>query len=123
MSSSPIVDRIRIIPRPDDFLDRNVGSSGEVFFNGATSSLRVYSGKDRSGFELARADLQNIEDNALTSKLTDLGYSTSQGGGNTSITVSDTAPQDATEGQLWFDTDTGVLFVYYGEWIQPSSAG
>jgi hypothetical protein len=46
MSSAPIVDRIRIIPRPDEFLDRNVGSSGEVFFNRATNSLRVYSGKD-----------------------------------------------------------------------------
>jgi plastocyanin len=60
MSSAPIVDRIRIIPRPDDFLDRNVGSSGEVFFNKATSSLRVYNGKDRGGFEVARADLNNV---------------------------------------------------------------
>lgn len=123
MSSSPIVDRIRIIPRPDDFLDRNVGSSGEVFFNDATSSLRVYTGKDRSGFEIARADLSNVPDNSLTSKLTELGYSTSEQGGNTSITVSDSAPTDADEGQLWFDTDSGVLFVYYGEWIQPSSSG
>ena len=63
MSSAPIVDRIRIIPRPDDFLDRNVGSSGEVFFNKATNSLRVYSGKDRSGFEIARADLANVDIN------------------------------------------------------------
>jgi hypothetical protein len=122
-NSAPIVDRIRIIPRPDDFLDRNVGSSGEVFFNGATSSLRVYSGKDRSGFELARADLTNIDETALNNKLIDLGYSVSQGGGNTSITVSDSAPTDAEEGQLWFDTDTGVLFVYFGQWIQPSSPG
>jgi len=60
MSSAPIVDRIRIIPRPSDFLDRNVGSSGEVFFNRATNSLRVYSGKDRAGFEIARADLANV---------------------------------------------------------------
>ena len=30
---SPVVDRIRIIPRSDDFLDRNVGSSGEVFYD------------------------------------------------------------------------------------------
>ena len=60
MSSTPIVDRIRIIPRPDDFLDRNVGASGEVFFNKATNSLRVYSGKDLSGFEIARADLNNV---------------------------------------------------------------
>ncbi|MDA9954288.1 hypothetical protein N9D61_08225 [Planktomarina sp.] len=69
MSSSPIVDRIRIIPRPDDFLDRNVGSSGEVFFNKATSSLRVYSGKDLSGFEIARADLTNVTSNALSAKV------------------------------------------------------
>ena len=59
-SSAPIVDRIRIIPRPTDFLDRNVGSSGEVFFSKETNSLRVYSGRDRSGFELARADLANV---------------------------------------------------------------
>jgi len=70
MSSAPIVDRIRIIPRPSDFLDRNVGSSGEVFFNKATSSLRVYSGKDRSGFEIARADLNNVTGASLLSKLT-----------------------------------------------------
>jgi len=61
MSSAPIVDRIRIIPRPDDFLNRNVGASGEVFFNRATNSLRVYSGKDRAGFEIARADLANVD--------------------------------------------------------------
>jgi plastocyanin len=60
MSSAPIVDRIRIIPRPADFLGRNVGSSGEVFFNKESSSLRVYSGKDRGGFEIARADLNNV---------------------------------------------------------------
>jgi len=40
---APIVDRIRIIPRPDDFLDRNVGSSGEVFFDKQANTLRLYS--------------------------------------------------------------------------------
>lgn len=69
MSSALIVDRIRIIPRPDDFLDRNVGSSGEVFFNKETSSLRVYSGKDVSGFEIARADLNNVDSQTLASKI------------------------------------------------------
>ena len=59
--SNIVIDRIRIIPRPDDFLDRNVGSSGEVFFNRATNSLRVYSGNDRGGFELAKADLSNVD--------------------------------------------------------------
>ena len=73
MSSAPIVDRIRIIPRPNDFLDRNVGSSGEVFFNRATSSLRVYNGKDAAGFEIARADLDNVSDAAFTAKATATG--------------------------------------------------
>ena len=54
LNSSPIVDRLRILPRPDEFLDRNVGSSGEVFYNRDTNSLRVFSGKDRGGFEIAR---------------------------------------------------------------------
>ena len=49
---SPVVDRIRIIPRSDDFLDRNVGSSGEVFYDKQSNSLRVYSGKDQGGFTL-----------------------------------------------------------------------
>ena len=44
---SPVVDRIRIIPRSDDFLDRNVGSSGEVFYDQQSNSLRVFSGTDR----------------------------------------------------------------------------
>lgn len=61
MSSAPIVDRIRIIPRPNDFLDRNVGSSGELFFSRDSNSLRVYSGRDRGGFEVARADLANVD--------------------------------------------------------------
>ena len=69
MSSAPIVDRIRIIPRPSDFLDRNVGSSGEVFFNKVTNSLRVYSGKDAAGFEIARADLNNVSSSVLASKI------------------------------------------------------
>ena len=54
MNSAPIVDRIRIIPRAKDFLDRSTGSSGEVFFSKETNTLRVYSGRtaNRGGFEV-----------------------------------------------------------------------
>jgi len=71
--SNPIVDRIRIIPRPEDFLDRNVGASGEVFYNRETSSLRVYNGKDRGGYEIARADLNNISNSDFATKATAAG--------------------------------------------------
>lgn len=73
MSSTPIVDRIRIIPRPSDFLNRNVGASGEVFFSTETNSLRVYSGRDRGGFEIARADLTNISNSEFSAKATASG--------------------------------------------------
>ena len=75
MSSAPIVDRIRIIPRPNDFLDRNIGSSGEVFFNRSTNSLRVYSGRDRAGFEIARSDLNNVSNDVFLAKATEAGIS------------------------------------------------
>ena len=42
MTTSAIFDRVRIIPRPDDFLDRNVGSSGEVFYDQQADTLRLY---------------------------------------------------------------------------------
>ena len=51
-NSAPVVDRIRIIPRPDDFLDRNVGASGEVFYDKQANTLRVYSGKQQGGYTL-----------------------------------------------------------------------
>ena len=155
MSSAPIVDRIRIIPRPDDFLDRNVGSSGEVFFDRAANTLRVYSGKDRGGFEIARADLANVDTtNFLTeSGLGDLSIESFQdvmymlgpptdgqvlvwrsdhwmpediqAGGGASVDVSDTAPSDPQAGNLWLDTNSGKLYIYYedqdsAQWVQPA---
>jgi hypothetical protein len=127
MSSAPIVDRIRIIPRPNDFLDRNVGASGEVFFNRATNSLRVYSGRDRGGFEIAKTDLSNISNAAFAAKATAAGVG---GGGitpetGTSISVSATAPQDPDNGSLWLNTNNGYLYVYVNDgnssqWIQPA---
>jgi len=72
-NAAPIVDRIRIIPRPEDFLDRNVGSSGEVFFSRETNSLRVYSGKVAGGYELAKTDLTNISNSDFATKATAAG--------------------------------------------------
>lgn len=122
----PVVDRIRILPRPSDFLDRTVGSKGEVFYSNSTNSLRIFNGSDKGGVEIARADLSNVSDLQLTSRLSNLGIIGGGGGGasgNASITVSSSPPIDPENGQLWFDTDTGVLFVYYTTWLQPSSSG
>jgi hypothetical protein len=41
----------------------------------------------------------------------------SSGGGGASVTVSDTAPVDPEQGDLWFESDTGGMFVYYDDGV------
>jgi len=123
-SNAPVVDRIRIIPRPDDFLNRNVGSSGEVFYNKQSDTLRVYSGKIAGGYELARADLNNISDADFLAKAVAAGVGGGTGGG-AQVDVSDTAPVSPTEGNIWFDSTSGKIYVYIDDgdsqqWVQPS---
>jgi hypothetical protein len=46
------------------------------------------------------------------------------GSGGTSVSVDDTAPSSPSPGNLWLDTNTGILYVYFDDgnseqWIQP----
>lgn len=44
-------------------------------------------------------------------------------GGSGGITVSDTIPSSPTTGQLWFESDTGKLFIYYdSSWVDISGS-
>ena len=52
MSSSPIVNRIRVIPRETDFLENNVGSRGEIYFDNDNDTLRLYNKETKGGFLL-----------------------------------------------------------------------
>jgi len=82
-NQAPVVDRIRIIPRPDDFLDRNVGASGEVFFDKTANTLRVYNGNLPGGFEVVTKT--NIKDAVEESKIATVEYTVvieNQGEGN-----------------------------------------
>ena len=43
-------------------------------------------------------------------------------GGGSSVTVSDTAPESPTAGNMWFKSDTGNLLVYYDSyWIDAGA--
>lgn len=77
MSSAPIVDRIRIIPRPDDFLDRNFGNSGEVFFDKDSQTLRLYDG-DTQGGHIAITN-SNIQNNLVDSGVAIVEYTVTVG--------------------------------------------
>lgn len=74
---APIVDRIRIIPRPDDFLDRNVGNSGEVFFDKAANTLRVYNGNLAGGYSVLTSN--NLSRHLETSGVSTVRYNVTVG--------------------------------------------
>jgi hypothetical protein len=61
---SELFDRIRVIPRAQSFLDRIVGSSGQIYTNKDTGSLRIYNGDEPAGVEISRADFQNTAQTA-----------------------------------------------------------
>jgi hypothetical protein len=79
-TQDPIVNRIRIIPRPDDFLDRNVGNSGELYYSKDANTLRVYSGRKRGGFEVVSED--NIRRNAARQGVATIKYTVTVTAGN-----------------------------------------
>jgi hypothetical protein len=60
MSKIPIFDAVRIIPRDDEFLNRKLGSRGEIFYDRESNSLRLYDGRTAGGISLAKANLTNV---------------------------------------------------------------
>ena len=77
--SEPIITNLRIVPRASDFLDRKLGSRGEVFFDQTTNTLRLYDGVLAGGHKLAKADLTNITNDVFAAKAAAAGISGSGG--------------------------------------------
>lgn len=71
---APVFDRVRLVPRPTDFLDRNTGSSGELFYEKETKTLRVYNGLQRGGFEIVSQPRLRV--NAADSEIATVKYNT-----------------------------------------------
>jgi hypothetical protein len=120
MAIAPIFRNLRIIPREADYLNKKYGSRGEIFFDRAANSLKLFDGENRGGTELARSDLVNVSDAVFVAKATAAGV----GGGSGSIEVSDTAPTSPNEGTIWFDSTTAKIYVYLNDgtssqWVQP----
>ena len=92
--SNPIVDRIRIIPRPNDFLDRNVGSSGEVFYSKESNTLRLYGGDAAGGYEIVTEN--NLRRNIASQQVATVKYAVTienQGDGNKYVLNGDYRPE------------------------------
>ena len=74
---APVFDRVRLVPRPNDFLNRNVGASGELFYEKETKTLRVYNGLERGGFEIVSQDRLRV--NAANAEVATVKYNVTIG--------------------------------------------
>jgi hypothetical protein len=57
---NPVVNLVRFTPNDEDFLNRKLGSRGEVFYDRDNDTLRIYNGADTAGIKLARNDLIGV---------------------------------------------------------------
>ncbi len=97
---------IRLAPNSADFLDQRRFDNGDLYYDATQKTLVLYDGVTKGGIPLLRADLSNAQSG--------LG-----------VAVATTPPADSRSGSLWFDTNTGVLYVYVddgdgNQWVQPA---
>jgi hypothetical protein len=104
MSSSPIVNRIRVIPRETDFLENNVGSRGEIYFDNDNDTLRLYNKETKGGFLL-------VNEKKLADALDGLSKQTA----SAQAIVSDNSPSNPSQGDLWWNSADGKLKIYYDD--------
>ena len=69
------IKTLRVIPRENDFLDRKIGSSGEIFYDQNQNTLRLYNGSLVGGFSLAKASLTNVSNSDFLAKANSAGFS------------------------------------------------
>jgi len=75
MAIIPVLNNIRLIPRESEFLDRKIGSRGEIFYDRDANTLRLYSGQSVSGVALAKSDLTNVSNADFLAKANSAGFS------------------------------------------------
>lgn len=86
---------LRLVGQTSSFLERTVGSNGEIFYDRDNTTLRIMDGQTPGGNLIAAG-----------------------------ASVSDTPPSSPQQGQVWIKASTGVLYIWYvdvlgGQWIQP----
>lgn len=72
----PIVDSIRILAKDPESLNRTTGAAGEIYLDPTHFTLRVFNGSTTGGIEIARADLINVNNSSIKSKITESNIAT-----------------------------------------------
>ena len=61
------VKNFRLLPADNGFLDRKIGSSGEIFYDSTDNTIRYFNGTTQGGNALAIDDLSNVSKTAFVS--------------------------------------------------------
>lgn len=113
---------------PTISIGQSVGTTDDVVFNTVTGTNGLIT------LTSSGAPSATPSDGALAIDTTnDILYIRSGGqwvesSGGASVTVSDNAPSSPSNGDLWFESDTGITYVYYDDgdtqqWVEVGSAG
>lgn len=110
MSTKPLTTtNIRIIPRDEDFLDRKLGSRGEIFFDRNSNTLRLFDGATTGGISLAKTDLSNISNSVFAAKMAASGVSGGSGLFQLDVAADDSTSRTITGGNtLQFTGGSGI---------------
>lgn len=96
---------IRLTPNDAEFLNQRF-NNGDLYYDASQKTLVLYDGQIKGGIPLLRADLSNA--------VSGLG-----------VAVDVAPPPNSRSGSLWFNTNSGVLYVYVddgdgNQWVQPA---
>lgn len=103
-------------------------------FNGTTGKIIKDGGKKVSDIAVPATAVPLVESGSGTVGTSvkyareDHVHPTGGGGGGTSVTISDTPPGSPTAGSMWWESDTGILYIYYNDgtssqWVMIGGSG
>lgn len=70
MENKLVTKNFRLVPSDTDFLNRKIGSKGEIFYDLGTDSIRIYNGNTQGGVSLAKNNLSNVSNADFLAKAT-----------------------------------------------------
>lgn len=109
------------------------GLSGQFITTNGSGTLSFIDGGLDSALVTGMVDaayVQSRADSAYITGIVDSAYVLlmSGGGGGASVTTDTTAPVSPSDGDLWYDEESGFLFLYYtdintSQWVQVGGGG